>query len=193
MVITYKSVGVARESFEVRPNNVFGIPIQIPFAYLTSNPVTSVTEHQTPEDTTLLKSLPQCLDVVLVGVVIYVEMASRHLPTNMNASTGLDTKRDERSSQSVQAMSDVTEHTADEVSRWNTHKLLEWIQQKLPIPLQYEDTEVFLKMGVDGYHFSNHAGDRDFFMGAGISYLGADKLAILSKEVTSGKSKYCRH
>ena len=80
--------------------------------------------------------------------------------------------------------------TNDEINSLNKDNLLDWIQRKLPIPLKPEDAEKFLDVDIDGYVFSNHAGDRDFFISAGFSFGVSDKLAILAKEATGRKRKY---
>ena len=60
----------------------------------------------------------------------------------------------------------------------------------MSVPLKPDDEEKFLNARIDGEVFSNHPGDREFFIGAGLSYGVSDKLAELAKNTISKKSKY---
>jgi hypothetical protein len=116
----------------------------------------------------------------------------------MSTSAEPNPKQSELSSQSNQAMPAANEFTIDKVKSWNTNKLLEWIQQKLYIPLKPEDAKKFLDADIDGEAFLGLASDRESFRSVGLTLGASQKLAQLAKnlaelmkDTTSGKSKYC--
>src|SRR3982751_6678635 len=76
-----------------------------------------------------------------------------------------DPRQTDRSSQVGQAEPTINEPAVQELRSWNEAKLLEWIQQKLSVPLKPDDEEKFLNARIDGEVFSNHPGDREFFIG----------------------------
>src|SRR6266516_3936386 len=93
------------------------------------------------------------------------------------------------SSQAGQTKTATNEPTIEEIRSWDRKKLLLWILQKLSI--EPEDEEKFSNAKINGKVFSNHAGDREFFMSAGLPLGVSDELADLARE-TSNKSKSCR-
>ena len=110
----------------------------------------------------------------------------------MGTSAGPTHKQDESSSQPVQAMSATNEPTIQMIKSWNAKQLLDWIQQNLPVPLDNEDKELFLKAKIKGSVFLEGAGDRGFFQSAGLSFGASFKLARLAKDTMGRKSKWLR-
>src|SRR5438045_6806569 len=108
----------------------------------------------------------------------------------MSTSTETNIKRSEVISQSSQAMPATNKLTVDEIKSWNTNELLEWIQQNLGNPLDKDDKELFLEAKIDGAVFLEGAGNKDFFLGAGLSFGASVRLAGLAKE-TIGKKREC--
>ena len=88
-------------------------------------------------------------------------------------------------------MSATNEPTIQMIKSWNTNQLLDWIQQNLPVPLDNEDKELFLKAKIDGNAFLGVAGDRDFFRSAGLAPGVSQNLAQLAKDTMGRKSKFC--
>ena len=107
----------------------------------------------------------------------------------MSASAETNSKQ---SKQSGQAMSATNDSTIDMIRRWKKDELLKWIQQKLSIPLEPQDAEKFSNAGIDGEVFLKGAGNKDFFIKAGLSFGVSVKLAELAKETTGRKSKWFR-
>ena len=101
-----------------------------------------------------------------------------------------DPKQTDRSSQVGQAEPTINEPTVQEIRSFDEAKLLEWIQQKLSVPLKPDDEEKFLNARIDGEIFSNLGGNWEFFMRVGFSYGVSDKLAELARNTISKKSKY---
>ena len=116
------------------------------------------------------------------------------LPITMSSSQAPNPKQDELSSQTGQSKSAADEPTIEEIRSWDENKLLQWIQQKLPAPLEPKDVKRFLNAVIDGSVFLRGAGDRKFFQDAGLSFVASVKLAELAKEtvekITGMKSKY---
>jgi hypothetical protein len=77
--------------------------------------------------------------------------------------------------------------TIGEIRTWKTDKLLEWMQQRLSVPLMPADSGKFLDARIEGEAFLSHAGDRDFFISAGFSFGISEKLAELSRKTISKK------
>ena len=98
-------------------------------------------------------------------------------------------EQSELSSQVGQATSAANEPTAQEIRTWNKNQLLEWVQRKLPSPLEPEDAEAFLKARMNGEAFLELAGDRAFFIDNGFSVGGSVQLAKLAREIVGKKSK----
>src|SRR5438876_6406025 len=92
-----------------------------------------------------------------------------------------DPKLTDRSSQFGQEEPTINEPTIQEIRNWKAKKLLEWIQQKVSIPLEPDNEKKFLNAEIDGEVFSNHGGDWEFFMRAGFSYGVSDKLSELAR------------
>ena len=82
-----------------------------------------------------------------------------------------------------------TEPTIQEIRTWKAKKLLEWIQQKLSIPLEPDDEKEFLNARIDGEAFLASAGSREF-REAGLSFVASLKLTELAGNAISKKSKY---
>ena len=101
-----------------------------------------------------------------------------------------DPRQTDRSSQVGQAEPTINKPAVQELRSWNEAKLLEWIQQKLSVPLNPDNEEKFLKAEIDGEVFLNHGGDWEFFMRVGFSYGVSDKLSELARNTISKKSKY---
>ena len=59
----------------------------------------------------------------------------------------------------------------------------------MPVPLDNEDKELFLKAKIDG-NALGVAGDRDFFRSAGLAPGVSQNLAQLAKDTMGRKSKY---
>src|SRR5205809_6100636 len=102
-----------------------------------------------------------------------------------------DPRQTDRSSQVGQAEPTINEPAVQELRSWNEAKLLEWIQQKLSVPLKPGNEEKFLNAEIDGGVFLNHGGDWEFFMRVGFSHGVSDKLSELARNNISKKSKYC--
>ena len=63
----------------------------------------------------------------------------------------------------------------------NPTMLLGWVQGRLRVPLSENNAQKFLSAEIDGEAFLRHAGEREFFQGAGIAYAPSDNLAYLAK------------
>ena len=77
-------------------------------------------------------------------------------------------EQNDLSSQAGQAKSAADEPTIEEIGSWDENKLLEWIQQKLSIPLKHEDEAKFLNAGIDGIVFLQGNDNKEFFQRAGL-------------------------
>jgi len=77
------------------------------------------------------------------------------------------------------------EPTISEIRTWEADMLLEWIQQRLSVPLKPADSRKFLDAEIEGEAFLN--GDRDFFIAAGFPFGIGQKLADLAKKTISKK------
>ena len=100
-----------------------------------------------------------------------------------------DPKQTDRSSQVSQAEPTINEPTVQEIRSFDEAKLLEWIQQKLSVPLKPDDKEKFLNAEIDGEVFLGAAGNKEFFRWAGLSFGVSYQLAELANTI-SKKSKY---
>jgi len=109
----------------------------------------------------------------------------------MSAFPEPNPKQNNLGSQAGQAMPAANEPTAQEIRTWNKNKLLEWVQRKLPSPLEPEDAEAFLKARMNGDAFLYLAGDRATFQENGFSVGGSVQLASLAGEIIGRKSKNC--
>ena len=101
-----------------------------------------------------------------------------------------DPKQTDRSSQVGQAELTINEPTIQEIRTWKVKKLLEWIQQKVSIPLESDNEEKFLNAEIDGEVFLGAAGNKEFFRWAGFSFGASFKLSELAENIVSKKSKY---
>ena len=101
-----------------------------------------------------------------------------------------DPRQTDRSSQAGHAEPTINEPSVQELRSWNEAKLLEWIQQKLSVPLKPDDEEKFLNARTDGEVFLECAGSGEFFREAGLSLGASHKLTKLARNTISKKSKY---
>ena len=101
-----------------------------------------------------------------------------------------DPKQTDRCSQVGQAEPTINEPTIQEIRTWKAKKLLEWIQQKVSVPLEPDDEEKFLNARIDGEVFLGAAGNKEFFRWAGSSFGASFKLSELAENIVSKKSKY---
>ena len=91
--------------------------------------------------------------------------------------------------------STVYKPTAEEVERWNRHKLLKWIQEEEPELLEDDQLEKFKAARVSGRIFLKHAGNPDAFeekcnLAFGVSETLADMAAdIVGMETAHMESK----
>ena len=92
-----------------------------------------------------------------------------------------DPKLTDRSSQFGQAEPTINEPTIQEIRTWKAKKLLEWIQQKVSVPLEDDDAEKFLSAKIDGEVFLGAAGNKEFFRWAGFSFGASFKLSELAE------------
>src|SRR5438552_18538300 len=74
-----------------------------------------------------------------------------------------DPKQTDRSSQVGQAEPTINEPTIQEIRTWKAKKLLEWIQQKVSVPLEDDDAEKFLNARINGGVFLEVTGSSEFF------------------------------
>jgi len=81
------------------------------------------------------------------------------------------------SSQANETGPAANEPTIREIRTWEADKLLEWIQQRLSVPLRPTNSRKFLDAEIEGEAFLSHAGDRAFFISAGLSFGIGEKLA----------------
>ena len=70
--------------------------------------------------------------------------------------------------------------------------MLEWVQKTLSVPLDSEDQGAFLKSKLDGSVFWEGAGNKKFFIEAGIPFVASAKLATLAEKIFGKKSKCYR-
>jgi hypothetical protein len=108
----------------------------------------------------------------------------------MDASPEPTPELNELSSQASQTKSTTNEPTFQEIRSWDKNKLLQWIQDKLSVPLELTDTEKLLNAEIDGTVFFRGAGNMGFFERAGLSFGASFKLAKLAGE-TSKHSLSC--
>ena len=103
-----------------------------------------------------------------------------------------DPRQTDRSSQVGQAEPTINEPAVQELRSWNEAKLLEWIQQKLSVPLKPDDEEKFLNAEISGEVFLDSAGSEDFYTrpSIGLSFGASFRLAKLARNTISKKSKY---
>jgi len=103
-----------------------------------------------------------------------------------------DPKQTDRSSQVSQAEPTINEPTVQEIRSFDEAKLLEWIQQKLSVPLKPDDEEKFLNAEISGEVFLDSAGSEDFYTrpSIGLAFGASFQLAELAREVIGRKSKY---
>jgi hypothetical protein len=73
--------------------------------------------------------------------------------------------------------------TVQQMKDWNKDELLKWILQEKPNLLSDDDLEKFKAAKIEGVDFLWAAGDRAFFMNAGLPVGTSQRLAILSHEV----------
>src|SRR5437667_4257838 len=101
-----------------------------------------------------------------------------------------DPRQTDRSSQVGQAEPTINEPSVQELRSWNEAKLLEWIQQKLSVPLKPDDEEKFLNARIYGEVFLEGAGSRGFFREAGLSFGASVDIARVARNTISKESKY---
>ena len=111
----------------------------------------------------------------------------------MNAIPEPNPEQNELSSQSGQAKSAADKRTTKNIGRLDENELLQWIQQKLSIPLKHEDGAKFLNAVIDGSVFLRGAGDKKFFQDAGLSFGASFKLAELAREIKKSKHSLSYH
>jgi hypothetical protein len=108
----------------------------------------------------------------------------------MNNLPEPNSKPTKLSSQAGQANPVTNEPTTQEMEIWDTHELLQWIQEKKSKLLKDENLEKFKAACISGNTFLKYAGDVQFFriecnLPIGIS----SDLADLANETK--KSKHC--
>ena len=99
----------------------------------------------------------------------------------MDAVQEPNPEQNELSSQAGQAKSATNEPITHDIKSWDENKLLEWIQQKLPTPLEPADAQKILELPINGSIFLQGAGDWKFFDYAGFSFSPGVQLAELAK------------
>jgi hypothetical protein len=76
--------------------------------------------------------------------------------------------------------------TVQQMKDWDQDELLQWIQQKKPKLLSGENLEKFIAAEILGEVFLWAAGDRKFFMDAGLPIEISQALTILGHRVKKG-------
>jgi hypothetical protein len=76
--------------------------------------------------------------------------------------------------------------TVQQMKDWDQDKLLQWIHRKKPKLLSNGNLEKFIAAEILGEGFLWAAGDRTFFMDAGLSVGTSQELSILSYGVKEG-------
>ena len=93
-------------------------------------------------------------------------------------------EQNELSSQAGQAKSAANEPTTHEIRSWDKNKLLLWIGEKLPTPLEPTDAETVIKAVINGNVFLQGAGNKEFFQSAGFSFGASAELAELARKTS---------
>ena len=81
------------------------------------------------------------------------------------------------------------EPTAEVIESLGVKKLLEWIQKKLPSLRRTDSSDEFLKSQINGHVFLKGAGNRGFFIKAGLAFGPSVQLAELAQNVIGKRSK----
>ena len=102
----------------------------------------------------------------------------------MNHSTESGHKQVEPGSQPRPEMP--SNSTVQQMKDWDEDELLRWIQQKKPKLLSGDNLEKFIAAEIAGETFLRRAGDRKFFMDAGLPVGISQELSILSHGVKEG-------